>query len=128
MIMDSIYNFNITWFSCCFTVTRRVPLVELEWLILAGTIYIHFEYYYLNTILSKMSPYQSGSEDPVKPLCSRLALLLNFSVKSSPPYKIHRSCWSCQYHLYSVANGWNFCTADDSSKLKIVDGENENGE
>ena len=29
-----------------------------------------------------MSPYQSGSEDPVKPLCSRLALLLNFSLKS----------------------------------------------
>ena len=35
MIMDSIYNFNITRFSCCLTVTRRVPVVELEWLILA---------------------------------------------------------------------------------------------
>ena len=35
MIMDIIYNFNITRFSCCFTVTRRVPLVVLEWLILA---------------------------------------------------------------------------------------------
>ena len=35
MIMDSIYNFNITRFSCCLTVTRRVPLVVQEWLILA---------------------------------------------------------------------------------------------
>ena len=35
MIMDSIYNFNITRFLCCLTVTRRVTLVELEWLILA---------------------------------------------------------------------------------------------
>ena len=34
MILDSIYNFNITRFSCWLTVKRRVPLVELEWLIL----------------------------------------------------------------------------------------------
>ena len=35
MIMDSIFNVNITRFSCCLTVTRRVTLVELEWLILS---------------------------------------------------------------------------------------------